>query len=222
LPAARRAPPRRAPPSAPQVGTTIVDGITCNAGRTIFVEYLEYPRLDGLAWSPCFHRPWAAGPDADHRQELCWFRLSQKEGRFPTASYAYGEPDTTIDKPGRSNTALWSKYEVSPTSRAHVHPAPGLPGHCGAFPLSFIHAATRPVPSPNPPRRARPTVRGRRLGCLQHDQVAGDPPAFPRPPAARAPQRALPPAARQPQSGERGRRACVRACLHCALLRSRC
>lgn len=72
-----------------QVGSTLVRDITCNAGRSIFVEHYQSASYDGKAWNPCFYRRWVSGEvgwpggGTEHRQELCYFKMAGLDGRWP-------------------------------------------------------------------------------------------------------------------------------------------
>ena len=84
-----------------EAGGTLIDTITCNAGRAIYIEHLQRPDLDEKAWNPCFYTPWVTAIDpiwallpievrvyfVGQRQELCWFKLSGRDGRQPSGSY---------------------------------------------------------------------------------------------------------------------------------------
>lgn len=63
--------------------------ISCNAGRSIYVEHYQSANYDGKAWNPCFYRRWVAGEvgwpggATEHRQELCYFKTAWLDGRGP-------------------------------------------------------------------------------------------------------------------------------------------
>ena len=72
--------------------------------------------MDGRAWNPCYYQPWATGPNAAHRQEKCWFVLSEKETRVSNAI----NPDSTFTKVPGNYSALLSRYEVRAGVRRSV------------------------------------------------------------------------------------------------------